>query len=477
MFRLAEGVRRALGGRSLLGGSPFRIIDLGPGVEVDALLARAEQVTTEPFATLLSHGVVDPVIESFAGSNTAGSNTADTLGGIDVVIPCRNNPSGLATLLDGLVGRGFASVTVVDDGSVPPISANALPAQVRLLRNELPLGAGRARNRGMEAGVAPLVLLLDDDVVVESTGASELAERLSRWFAIDTVGIVAPRIRTLDGAGLVARYEQDRGALDLGPVSGPVAPRTRLPYVPTAAMLVRRSVVEAIDGFRPDLPRGEDVDFVWRAIEAGWTVRYDADIVAEHPARPSLSAWLAQRFRYGRSTSELARDHPDHVAAIEVSPWSVAPWLLVSGGGWLGPIAGVALWAGSTAAFVPSLRGKVDDPVRQARQLAGNGTLHAGPILAETVRRSWAPLVAVAAMRSASARRAWWASWLIGPLLDWRRSERSVTVAPWVALRMAEDAAYCAGVWRGIIDHHSLRCLRLRPHRADDLFLDLTEGR
>src|ERR1019366_5132567 len=70
--------------------------------------------------------------------------------------------------------------------------------------------------------------------------------------------------------------------LDLGNRPAGVAPMTRVAYVPTAALLVRRAALGG--GFDESLRYGEDVDLIWRLIEAGWRGRYEAGVGGAHPA-------------------------------------------------------------------------------------------------------------------------------------------------------------------------------------------------
>ena len=70
---------------------------------------------------------------------------------------------------------------------------------------------------------------------------------------------------------------------------------TRVAYVPTAALLVRRAALG--DGFDESLRNGEDVDLVWRLIEAGWRVRYEPAVqvgtASPPPGRPCCAAGSA----------------------------------------------------------------------------------------------------------------------------------------------------------------------------------------
>ena len=68
---------------------------------------------------------------------------------------------------------------------------------------------------------------------------------------------------------VVHRFGLAHSPLDLGPDEGEVGPDRAVRYVPTAALVVRRSALEEAGGFDPTLRVGEDVDLVWRLVEAG----------------------------------------------------------------------------------------------------------------------------------------------------------------------------------------------------------------
>lgn len=91
---------------------------------------------------------------------------------ISVVIPTHDRPEMLRNLLDALAVQSLDAarfeVIVVDDGSErAPLredDGGNWPFALRMLRQE-PAGPGAARNRGIEASSAPLILFLNDDAL------------------------------------------------------------------------------------------------------------------------------------------------------------------------------------------------------------------------------------------------------------------------------------------------------------------------
>ena len=222
---------------------------------------------------------------------------------------------------------------------------------------------------------------------------------------------------------MLERYESVRSPLDLGPLPGPVRPGTRTSYVPTAALVLRRTALVAAGGFDEGLRYGEDVDLVWRLVTAGGLVRYEPAATVWHAPRDRLAGWLRQRFGYGTSAAPLAARHAHAVAPVRVSRWSAAAWGLAAAGR---PAAGL-LTAGVTAALLPRRLRATGVPAGQALRLAGAGHAHAGRLLAAAVVRSWWPAAAVAALGSRRARRLLAAA-VLPYLSEWHRSRPPVGV-------------------------------------------------
>jgi hypothetical protein len=143
---------------------------------------------------------------------------------------------------------------------------------------------------------------------------------------------------------------------------------------------------------------------------------------------------MRQRVGYGSSAAPLARRHRGALAPIRMSGWSVATWLLAVVGR---PVGGAVVGAASAAALIRKLP---DVPPRAAFRLAAMGNLLAGDQISSAVRRVWWPVLALAAVRSRTARRALLAS----------------ALAARHPLRLADDVAYSVGVWRGIAAERTL---------------------
>lgn len=483
---LDHRARRVDGGRALVGGSPLRVLRLSPaGADlVDRLAAGAPVPRSGPAQALarrlVAAGLAHPQPRGpgeapeppAPGPGQAGAlgaagaaGPAGALGAADVtlVVPVRDRAGGLARTL-ATVGP-VGAVVVVDDGS-GPAQARALGRAVGggrpgLVRHERSLGPAAARNTGWALAGTEVVAFVDADCEPEPGWLAPLLAHL----ADPEVGAVAPRVVAgrasgapgAGGAGPGRRstrleaYERRRSPLDMGRWPAAVAPGCRIPYVPTAALVVRRQALEQAGGFDPSLRVGEDVDLVWRLAQAGWTIRYEPAARVVHPTRGGLGSWAYQRLAYGRSAAALHRRHHGRVPAMAAAPPSVAAWALVALGR---PWAAMALAAAGTARLARRLR-SLERPWWEAARLAGLAHVSAGSRLGEAVRRPWWPMALALALAAPSGRRrrAIVALGLLPPLWDWVQERPGLDPWTWLGLRLLDDVAYGAGVWIGCAEH------------------------
>ncbi|MCA1845381.1 MAG: mycofactocin biosynthesis glycosyltransferase MftF, partial [Actinobacteria bacterium] len=441
---LDRGVRRVADGRVLIGGSPIRLLRLTPsGRDLVNRLAAGESVPRSPGAQTLTRRLLDAGL-----AHPRPPEPASALD-VSVVIPVRNDPDGLAATLSSL-GNGV-SVVVVDDASDDPVMLGAAcaPPDTTLLRRTDRGGPAAARNEGWRASAGSLIAFVDANCEPHPGWLDPLLPH----FADPNVAAVAPRIVPTAGSDadrLLTEYEAVSSPLDLGSNEAVVRPRSPVAYVPTAALVVRRSALEELGGFDEALAVGEDVDFVWRLVAAGWTVRYEPRAAVRHPIRPDWRAWLKQRFCYGASAASLARRHGWAVAPAVVSPWTAAAWSLAAAGQ---PLAGAAAAGYSTVALMTTV------PPAEAARLAGLGHLRGGLALARAVRRAWGPAAVLLAMASPRSRPALAAAGVVPGLLEWFDRRPRLDPARFVALRLADDLAYAAGVWAGCARERSVRAL------------------
>lgn len=173
-------------------------------------------------------------------------------------------------------------------------------------------GLTRARNRGIEESRGGWIAFTDDDVIPEPGWVSAVWQA-AQAFGADAVG---GRILPLWLGEPPAWLQQQNdlwgvlALLDRGPE--PIVAALRNAYcVYGANMAFRKSLFAEIGGFREDLGvagrsllRGDDTEFVVRAVQAGKRIVYAPQAVVHHkvPARRMRLSYFRQMlFQTGRS--------------------------------------------------------------------------------------------------------------------------------------------------------------------------------
>jgi mycofactocin system glycosyltransferase len=425
-------------GAVLLGGSPLRLFRVS--ARGQRLLARwrtGGSVGETHAAQLLARRLVS------SGTFTPRpASAALGRGDVTVVVPVRDRPAQLDRLLRAL---GDLDCIVVDDASADAGATKEIAERhgARFVGLSINRGPAGARNAGMALVERALVAFVDSDCVPPSGWL----EPLLGHFDDPVVGAVAPRVVPAHAgeAGVLQRYDAVRSSLDRGPNEGPVRPGSPIPYVPSAALLVRAGVVTATDLFDPTLWGGEDVDLVWRLVDAGWDVRYVPSSTVEHDGPASLGSFLARRAFYGSTAGPLALRHPDSMAPVHVSAWSVGVWLLALA---RRPLLAWATLAASITILAGRLRGLVRDPVTVASRIAGGGTIRSALPALSGVARTWSPAL-VLGLLSRRTRLAAALALVVPAVRDWTTDRETLDPLRYVALHVADDAAYGTGVWVG----------------------------
>jgi len=442
-----ESLRR-LAPQVWLGGSPLRLFRLTePG---DELLRELE--AAGPGGLAVNGSAATRLIDRLVTTGAAnplpvqGDTTPDPAE-VTLVVPVRDRARSLDRLLErwrsASPGPPRAAV-VVDDGSVESgeVAAVAGRHAATLLVNETPRGPAAARNAGLRQVRTPLVAFVDSDVRADGDWLAPLLAQM----ADPRVALVAPRVRSRPGPGALARYEFEHSPLDLGAEPSVVRPRARVAYLPAATLVGRVSVLRDLGGFDESMRFGEDVDLVWRVVDAGHGARYEPASQVFHAPRADWLGWARQRFAYGSSAAPLHTRHPGSVAPVSCSGWSAAMWALAGAGH---PVAALAVGAGSGAALARKLEGVA--PTDSA-MLAVKGHAGAARGLSRAVVRPWWPVALAASAVSRRARR-----FVLASVATTVAAAEGTVADRFTSL--ADDAVYGAGVWWGAARERSFGAL------------------
>jgi glycosyltransferase involved in cell wall biosynthesis len=225
-----------------------------------------------------------------------------------VVIPVRDDPAGLESLLGSLakqtVGPADFEVIVVDDGSSPPVYLNTdLPFPTEVIRQDAS-GSYAARNQGLERAEGLVVAFTDAGCRPEPSWLEEglrAVEASARPIAgeIDVPSPVARRPTVAETYDSRFGFDQRSFVEDLH-------------FGATANLFVPREVFAEVGTFDPRLRSGGDLQWGRRAHRAGFPIGFSSTARVVHPPRRTLRELWRQHRRYRRGHIELAALHPEY---------------------------------------------------------------------------------------------------------------------------------------------------------------------
>jgi mycofactocin system glycosyltransferase len=279
--------------------------------------------------------------------------------------------------------------------------------------------------------------------------------------------LVAPRIVNLaQPDSLVGRYEAVRSSLDLGQREAPVVPFGTVSYVPSAAIICRRSMINELGGFDETLKSGEDVDLCWRFIEVGARLRYEPIAMVAHEHRTELREWFSRRAFYGSSAAPLSVRHPGKTAPLVISGWTLVVWILVAMGSGIGYLASV-LVATMTGRRIANSLASVETEPKEVAVVAAHGLWSAALQLAAAICRHYWPLALIAALLSRRCRNVVLIAAVIDGVVDWVKRHgnadddtKPVGLFSYVLLKRLDDIAYGAGLWSGVVRERHVGALK-----------------
>lgn len=185
---------------------------------------------------------------------------------VSVLMGVYNAERYLREALDSLLEQSFEDfeVVLVDDGSTDR-SAEILGGyddpRLRMLANGENLGHPRSLNIALEAARGPLIARLDADDVAEPERLERQVAEMDRRPELDVLGTWTTEI--------------DEHGAEIGGFSYPPSEtlirwglaRTNVVYHPTVIM--RRSMLERVGGYRPEIDCADDYDLFTRILEVG----------------------------------------------------------------------------------------------------------------------------------------------------------------------------------------------------------------
>ena len=238
-----------------------------------------------------------------------------------IIVPVYNRPEEVDELLQSLCRQSYKDfeVVIVEDGSKLPCKdvcakyADILSLSYYLKENS---GPGQSRNYGAERARGQWLIVLDSDVVLPP----EYMENVER---------------SLEGANLAAWGGPDAAHPSFTPVQKAISysmtsffttggirgGKTKLDkfYPRSFNMGIRADVYRQLGGFSK-MRFGEDIDFSYRIVEAGFRPRLLPEAWVWHKRRTDLRKFFRQVYNSGIARINLEKRHPGTLKLVHLLP-------------------------------------------------------------------------------------------------------------------------------------------------------------
>lgn len=258
---------------------------------------------------------------------------------LSVVVPTHQRRALVLRALEALAAQrpvGIASafdVTVVSDGSTDGTAAAIRGAAPRwpmpvAVVDQANSGAATARNAGVAASEGRHLLFVDDDMIAHAGAIEAHLRDLAEHPDGVTAGAIridpsSPRSYLTEGLRRWADRREER-----------LAAATSLPFheVLTGHLRVSRAGFERLGRFDVRFTAGgtfggEDLEFGWRAAEAGEPMRFLRDAIVYQVFDKSFASLARDVREGGAADAAFARKHPGVVSHLTLgSVGSLPPW-------------------------------------------------------------------------------------------------------------------------------------------------------
>jgi amino acid adenylation domain-containing protein len=251
-----------------------------------------------------------------------------TPGLVTVVIPAYNSGKFLAAAIDSVLAQTYAAVEliVVDDGSIDDTTLICDRYPLITYIYQVNQGAASARNAGIRASQGEYLLFLDSDDYLFPEAIEIGVECLQ---ADPLVGFVFGNylFKSISADG---SYTTQQLSEDPPPVASYATILAAQHKIQCATALLRRSAVESVGGFNPDLVVMEDLHLFLR-IARTYPIDFHDRVVSEYRYHGgNLSSAAAKMLIGTLAVQQLERDYvQQHGASAEQSAYELgrSTWL------------------------------------------------------------------------------------------------------------------------------------------------------
>ena len=238
-----------------------------------------------------------------------------------IIVPVYNRPDEVDELLDSLTRQAFTDfeVIVVEDGSAVPCKEVCDKYADRLTISYYPKensGPGQSRNYGAERASGEYLIILDSDVVLPD-GYLDAVDAELKASPCDAFGGADASHPSFTPVQKAISYSMT-SFFTTGGIRGGKKKLDKF-YPRSYNMGIRREVYKELGGFSK-MRFGEDIDFSYRIVEAGYTCRLFPEAWVWHKRRTDLRKFFRQVYNSGIARINLEKRHPGTMKLVHLLP-------------------------------------------------------------------------------------------------------------------------------------------------------------
>ena len=237
-----------------------------------------------------------------------------------IIVPVYNRPNEVDELLQSLCQQTVKDfeVLIIEDGSIKTCKdvcdkyANILVLHYHAKENS---GPGQSRNYGAERAKGEYVIILDSDVVLPNTYIEAIDKSLtSEIIAFGGPDAAHPSFTPIQKA---ISYSMT-SFFTTGGIRGGKAKLDKF-YPRSFNMGIRRDVYLQLGGFTK-MRFGEDIDFSYRIVEAGYRPQLFPEAWVWHKRRTDFHKFFRQVYNSGIARINLEKRHPGTMKLVHLLP-------------------------------------------------------------------------------------------------------------------------------------------------------------
>ena len=238
-----------------------------------------------------------------------------------IIVPVFNRPDEVDELLESLCHQEVKDfeVIIVEDGSKKPCKdvcdkyAGILDLHYYFKENS---GPGQSRNYGAERAKGDWLIVLDSDVVLPTGYLRAVDERLNS--KIDAFGGPDASHPSFTPVQKAISYSMT-SFFTTGGIRGGKGKKLDKFFPRSYNMGIRREVYQELGGFSK-MRFGEDIDFSYRIVEAGYKTALIPEAWVWHKRRTDFRKFFRQVYNSGIARINLEKRHPGTLKLVHLLP-------------------------------------------------------------------------------------------------------------------------------------------------------------